>query len=153
MPLDTCQELSKEIKDFSSLFDLTPSIAILDYNLEFDKITKSLNNFVIPYDGEVTTIQTTNSNELRVKLKKSNYDYGVISNILLDQQDKQNFMKFITLSIRDSGYIIILEDKNKDVSVIYELLEEFDYGAISSIDIFDGYHLIMGKKLHMWGMD
>lgn len=153
MSSDICQKSSKEIEDFSSLFDLTPSIAILDYNLNCDEITKALKNFVNPYDGEITTIQTTNTNELRVKLKKSNYDYGVICNSLVDKEDIQTIMKFITLSIRDSGYIIIVEDKSKDISSIYELLEEFDYGAISSIDIFDKYHLIMGKKLHMWGMD
>jgi hypothetical protein len=62
-------------------------------------------------------------------------------------------MQILNKALRDAGHIIILEEKNKDISPIYNLLEEFDYGAISSIDIFAKYNLIMGKKLHMWGMD
>ncbi len=57
-------------------------------------------------------------------------------------------MKMITLSIRDSGYIIVLEEKSKSLDMMYELLEECDFGAISSIDIFENYNLIMDKNMN-----
>ncbi len=151
MKIDTLT--SKEIEDFSSLFDLTPSIGILDLNNGSSDITTALDNFINPFEGTLTTLRTTILNELRVQLKKSNYDYGIICNSILDSSDARILMKMITLSIRDSGYIIILENKSKSLDIIYELLEECDFGAISSIDIFENYNLIMGKKLHMWGMD
>ena len=145
--------MSKEIEEFSSLFRLTPSSSILDLNSDFSTISNTLNNLVLSYNGSVTTVQPASIKELRVKIKRSNYDYGVICNTILDYEDQNHLMKIITLGIRDSGYIIILEDKEKPLDVIYELLEEFDFGAVNSIDIFEKYNLIIGKKLHMWGMD
>jgi len=145
--------LYKELEEFLCLFDVTPNVSVLDLNIQCDDITKTLNSLVSPFDGTVTTINTNILNELKIKIRKSNYDYGVISNSILDSTDNETLMKIITGGIRDSGHIIILEKKDKDLEEIYNLLEEYDYGAISSIDIFEEYSLIMGKKLHMWGMD
>lgn len=145
--------MNKELNDFSSLFDLTPSISILDLNNDNTGVTTQLNHIVLPFEGQTITIKPTNINKFRTKIKRSNYDYGVISNTILDFEDKNTLMKIITMAIRDAGYIIIIEEKTKCTNIIYELLEEFDYGAISTIDIFNNYNLIMGKKLHMWGMD
>ena len=145
--------MTKELEEFSFLFDFTPNIAILDLNNGCDSITKSLNDFVYSFDGEITTVKNKILNELKVKIKRSNYDYGVICNFILSYEDKKTLMKIITSAIRDSGYIIILEEKNKNLNEIYSLLEEFDFGAVNSIDIFKNYNLIMGKKMHMWGMD
>ena len=143
----------KELEEFLCLFDVTPNVSVLDLNIGCDDITKTLNSLVSPLDGTVTTLDSTVLEELKVKIKRSNYDYGVISNSILDSTDKDTLMQIITKGIRDSGHIIILEEKGKDLEEIYHLLEECDYGAISSIDIFEYYNLIMGKKLHMWGMD
>ncbi len=145
--------MSKEIEEFSSLFDLTPKIEILNLNSGCGNITTTLENLVNPFDGKITTLQTTNTNELKVKIKKATYNYGIICNTLLNSSNKTNLIKIISQGIRDSGYIIILENKDKNLEEIYNLLEEFDYGAVNSIDIFKDYDLIIGKKLHMWGMD
>ena len=143
----------KELEEFLCLFDVTPNVSVLDLNIACDDITKTLNSLVSPFDGTVTTLNTDILEELKVKIKRSNYDYGVITNSILSSIDKETLMQIITKGIRDSGYIIILENKNKNLDEIYHLLEEYDYGAISSIDIFEDYNLIMGKKVHMWGMD
>ena len=143
----------KELEEFLYLFDVTPNVSVLDLNIGCNDITKTLNSLVIPFDGTVTTLNTDSLEELKVKIKRSNYDYGVISNSILNSIDKESLMQIITKGIRDSGHIIILEEKNKNLDDIYYLLEESDYGAISTIDIFEDYNLIMGKKVHMWGMD
>lgn len=145
--------VSKEVDEFSSLFDLTPNIAILDLNNGCETVTKALNGFTASIDADITTLEPAPLIDLRPKIKRTNYDYGVISDSILDHVDKKNLMKMITLAIRDSGYIIVLEKKEKSLDEIYALLEEFDFGAVSSIDIFEDHNLLMGKKMHMWGMD
>jgi hypothetical protein len=146
--------MSKELEDFSSLFDLTPSISILHYvNIE-DEVTRYLISYVASLDGKITTITNLpNIGTTQKLVKSSSYDYIVISQIILQHQNQNSFMKIITKGLRDSGYIIILEEKGKSLDTIYNLLDEFDYGAVSKIDIFKKYELIMAKKLHMWGMD
>lgn len=145
--------LTKEQEDFSALFSLTPNIHILDLNNGCDDITKLLNSLVPNYNGDITTVQSQFLAEQKVKIKRSNYDYGVICNSILDNNDKQALMKVVTMAIRDSGYIIITEKRDKPLDEIYGLLEEFDFGAVNAIDIFETHSLIMAKKLHMWGMD
>jgi len=144
---------AKSLDFFKSLFSFTPSISILNLNNGTNKITESLNNFVAPYDGTITSLDTEVLKELRAKVKRSNYDYAVIHNTILNTEDKNLLMKILTAGIRDAGYIIILEYKDKTLDDIYNLLEEFDYGAVSLLDIFEDYNLIIAKKLHMWGMD
>jgi hypothetical protein len=39
--------MPQEVKDFTSLFALTPNISILDLNVEFDDITQILNTLII----------------------------------------------------------------------------------------------------------
>jgi hypothetical protein len=146
--------LSKELKEFKSLFDLTPSISILNYTQKSSYITKFLEKLIEPYEGDITVIEGfIPIKKVRMLARVSSCDYAIICNSILEHKEKINFMKTIDKILRDSGYLIILEKKDKKLDDIYNLLEEFDYGAISSIDIFDNYNLIMAKKLHMWGMD
>jgi len=145
--------MPKQISEFLELFTITPNIDILDLNNGCDDISKALNELIKPFDGKIVTINTQVLNELKIKVKRSSCEYGVISNSILQSEDKHTLMKIITTAIRDSGYIVILEEKEKSLEEIYELLEEFDFGAISSVDIFEKYNLIIGKKLHMWGMN
>ncbi|MEA3384651.1 MAG: hypothetical protein U9Q20_08310 [Campylobacterota bacterium] len=144
--------MSKELEEFSSLFDLVPNVSILNINTQSNKITKKLNELVDPYNGTITTVNTTNVRELKSKVKRAAYDYCVVENEILQGDDYLELLKIVNIGIRDSAYIIILDKKNSNLDVIYSLLEEFDYGAVSSIDIFDEYELVMGKKVHMWGM-
>ena len=144
--------MTKELEEFSSLFDLTPNIPILNINTTNKDISNTLENLIKPFNGHVTNIQSTNERELKAKIKRAAYDYGIIYNSILNADNKETLMELINIGIRDSGYIIVIEDKEKDDNKIYALLEEFDYGAIGSIDIFKNYNLIMAKKVHMWGM-
>ena len=145
------QYTSKQLNEFSSLFSLVPSIAILDFNND-KNITTFLNNLIEPFEGSVSTVEFKSLTQIQKDIKRSSYDYGVIVNNLSMSSDIKLRFKIISLGLRDSGYIIILENKQNSLDDIYNMLEEFDFGAISTIDIFDNYNLIMGKKLHMWGM-
>lgn len=55
-------------------------------------------------------------------------------------------------SLENSGNIIIVLDKSKfDPQKAFEILEEVDYRAPNSIDIFEDFYVITAKKMHMWG--
>ena len=144
---------NKELDDFLSLFEEIPSISILDINTNLSTISNKMQNFVNNSNGTLLTLNHLKTTELKARIKRSNYDYVIVSNSFLDQENQNIFMKLLSMGLRDYGHIIIIEPKDKSIDTIYSLLEEFDYGATSCIDIFDGYHLIMARKLHMWGMD
>ena len=144
--------MKKALDEFASIFSLTPSISILDLNINNNDITNKLNNLVEPVEGNITTVNTNIVKDCFRSIKRSNYDYGVVSNAFINSDDTQNLFKLVANGIRDSGHILIIEEKSKDLNEIYELLEKYDFGAISQIDIFENSNLIIGKKLHMWGM-
>ena len=145
--------MSKELEEFSSLFDLIPNISILNLNTTNTELSNTLENLVKPLNGNLLNIQSKDTRELKAKIKRAAYDYGIIYHSILNSENQETLMKLLNIGIRDSGYIIVLEKRGNELDCIYTLLEEFDYGAISSIDIFENYNLIMGKKVHMWGMD
>jgi len=41
--------------------------------------------------------------------------------------------------------------ENSDPYSILHILENADFRAMNQIDIFENYHLVMAKKMHMWG--
>ncbi len=146
--------MSKELEEFGSLFNLTPSVNILHYIEVSNEITQKLESIVLPFGGKVKTIENNPPlNHLRKEAKHHGFDYAIVSCSIVDHDDQNNFMNLISKSLRDSGYMIILEKKEKTLNSVYELLEKYDYGAVNSINIFEEYNLIMAKKLHMWGMD
>jgi len=146
--------MNKELEQFGSLFNMTPSVSILHYVEVANDITSTLKTISMPFNGRVKTIENNPPlNHLRREAKHSGFDYVVISCSLVQHDDKDTFMNLISKSLRDSGYMIILEEKDQALESVYELLDKYDYGAVSTIDIFEKYNLIMAKKLHMWGMD
>jgi hypothetical protein len=144
--------MRKELEEFYQLFDMAPNISILDINNSCEDMTQTLNHFVSKFDGIVTTLEFNTLEKQKNRVKKASYEYGVICNSILSSKDKSSLMQTIDKGVRDSGYIIVLEKKGQNLMEIYKLFEEFDIGAVSSIDIFEEYDLLMGKKLHMWGM-
>jgi hypothetical protein len=143
-----------ELNDFKSLFDLVPCVSILCYTNTQSNLTNFLDTLIAPVDGKLNLIlNDLPLGKVRLLAKPSSAEYLIVKSSFLDNENSNNLMQILNKALRDAGHIIILEEKNKDISPIYNLLEEFDYGAISSIDIFAKYNLIMGKKLHMWGMD
>jgi hypothetical protein len=145
--------MSKAVDEFATIFSLVPCINILNLNINNKEITDKLNQIVTPFDGKITTIKSNIFKECVRDIKRSSYDYGVVVDSFINSDNTNNLFKLVATSIRDAGYIIIIEDKEKDLSNIYDLLEKYDFGAISQIDIFKNSNLIIGKKLHMWGMN
>jgi hypothetical protein len=38
-----------------------------------------------------------------------------------------------------------------DLNIIKDELSSAEFRAVNEIDLVDGYDLVMGKKMHMWG--
>ena len=143
--------MEKQLKDFISLFVLTPYVQILGFDIENSNITQTLNNIARDYQAQISLLN--NNPQIKTKLKRSSCDYIISCTTNYDIQSYRQIFNMLNLTLRDQGYMIFLTQKDLDHSFLYQLLEEFDYGAISSVDIFEQYDLIIGKKLHMWGMD
>lgn len=55
-------------------------------------------------------------------------------------------------TLANTAHIIIMEKKGiLDTYATQELLERFEFRAPNTLDIVEGYDIVMGKKMHMWG--
>jgi len=144
--------VSKEFELFRSLFDNSPNLAILHINNNCDEITKELQSIVDDSFGELTTKEFHQIQPNNFRLKDRNFEYAIISDCLQLIENKDRFISGVYHRLENPAFVIILQDKeNIDRETIKELLDKNNFRAVNDIDIFAKYHLVMAKKLHMWG--
>ena len=142
----------KELLNFNSLFEDSPSLALLHIQNDFKKIEDALAFTALRNSG---TLKSVDFNEIdcdKFRLRTRDYEYAVLTNTLKNCSNKQKFMQTVYHSLENSSEIILIEQKeHSKLSEIISLLDEANYRAINNIDIFENHYLVMGKKLHMWG--
>ena len=144
--------MSKEMEFFSTLFEKHPNIAILNINNNCDDIKLQLENLVNEIGGTLKNKEFSEIDQNKFRLTAREFEYGVICDILHNIENKDKFIKEIYHSLENSAHIIVIcKKENMDPYTISEILDRNDFRAVNHIDIFDHYHLVMAKKMHMWG--
>ena len=144
--------MSKELELFKSLFDNSPNLAILHINNNCNEINIELQNIVDNSFGELTTKEFHQIQPNTFRLKDRNFEYAIISDCLHLVENKDRFITGVYHSLENSAFIIILQNKgNMTPHQMIELLDKNNFRAVNDINVFDKYHLVMAKKLHMWG--
>lgn len=144
--------MTKELELFRTLFDNSPNLAILHINNNCNNINSELQSIVDNSAGVLTTKELHQINPTSFRLKDRNFEYAIISDCLQLIENKNRFIDGVYHSLENSAFIIILQKKETmDIETIKELLDKNNFRAINDINIFAQYHLVMAKKLHMWG--
>ena len=142
----------KEYDDFKSLFQNTPSLALLHIQNRCDIVSSCLEDIKIQNDGTIIKKDLENIDCDRFRLKSREFEFIILSDIINSCSAKELLLKSCYHSLENSAYIIIIEDKkHNNTQEILQLLENIEYRVSNDIDIFNNYNLIMAKKLHMWG--
>jgi len=145
--------ISQQEKDFFlSLFQKTPNIAMLHIGNDSTQIQNILLDFVSFLDGIVTYKSCINLDFEKFRLTARSFEYAVICNCLDSVPNHNKFIQEIYHSLENSANIILIVDKSKNnLQYLIELLDNNDFRAANSIDIFQDYYVVTGKKMHMWG--
>lgn len=144
--------MSGELELFKTLFDNSPNLAILHINNDCNEITEELQDIVDNSFGELTVKEFHQIQPNNFRLKDRNFEYAIISNCLHLIENQNRFITGVYHSLENSAFIIILQKKDTmDIDSIKELLDQNNFRAVNDINIFQKYHLVMAKKLHMWG--
>ena len=76
----------------------------------------------------------------------------ILQDIVSKHKKPETVVKTAYTTLANTADIILLEKSvNMSLDSMKSLLEEHEFRAINDIDIIDGYHLVMAKKMHMWG--
>jgi len=144
--------MTKELELFRTLFDSSPNLAILNINNNCNEISDELQTIVDNSFGELTTKELSQIQPNHFRLKNREFEYAVVCNCLHFIQQQDRFIDQIYHSLENSAFIIIIEEKkNSSTQELIDLLDKNNFRAVNHIDIFAKYHLVMAKKLHMWG--
>ena len=144
--------MDKELELFKTLFDNSPNLAILNINNNCNEISQTLQAIVDNSFGELTLKEFHQIQPNNFRLQDRNFEYAIISDCLHLIENKNRFITNIYHSLENSAFIIVLQKKDTmDINTLKELLDQNNFRAVNDINIFEKYHLIMAKKLHMWG--
>ncbi len=161
--------MKRELKQFLELFLPQPGYKILDVTSHADELTQIIEKRIQPYDGRLSlamypgehknweyssTIQAHSIDSLSKPFRAlaRDNDIVVIRDVLNEHEFPDRILKIIYKTLANTGEIIIISKKGRtDIPALLQTLEDFEFRAANSIDIFEEYDLVMAKKMHMWG--
>jgi len=143
------------LDQFLELFNPLPGNHYLQVCTQEDEISKALEKILDGVGGEFKLI-LYNENNLNFSqpfraLPREN-DSVILQDVLSSHKNPDMLVKIAYTTLANTADIILLEKKeNMNIEQMKELLEKHEFRAINDIDILKEYHLVMAKKMHMWG--
>ena len=103
-------------------------------------------------DSDLVKVKHINLDQPRYAIQAKMYDYLFVSSDIPDDK-KLSFLKKSYSVIKNAGIIIIFLPKgdHPQTDLWTQLLEENNFVATNTLDIFSNYDLIISKKMHGWG--
>lgn len=154
----------------TSLLHPTPHTKVMVVTTHLDGLTEELSHFLTPYEGLMDVSlypgehQTFNNSTLHKTFTIKDYrspaggiprDYAavIVQDVLHLHESPRKFLELIYRTLLNACEIIIVQKRGSmGISEIEALLDEAEFRAINAItDLIDGYEVVIGKKMHMWG--
>ncbi len=157
-------------KQFLELIQPQPGFKVLEITSHADALTAAVIGHLQPfrnhrmgiacYPGEHQHFEA--SETLKVE-EVSNYslpfralprdnDIVIIRDVLHKHTHSERILKSIYTTLANTGDVIIVtKSEEADTEAQKDLLERLEFRSANSIEILDGYTLVMAKKMHMWG--
>lgn len=144
-----------DLQQFLQLFNPLPGNHYLQVCTCEDEITTALSSLLEGVEGKLN-IAIYNEDNLNFsqpfRAMPRDHDMVIIKDVFSKHENPNMILKLAYLTLANTANIIIMEKKGvMDIEATKALLEEFEFRAPNEIDIVEGYALIMGKKMHMWG--
>lgn len=161
------------MNDYSQFLELIqpqPGFKVLDITAHSDALTEAILEHLEPFpkhrlavamypgehrvfaEDEHIRIQNIPNFGAPFRALPRDNDVVIIRDVLHQHTMSQRVLKAIYTTLANTGDIIIITKKGMvDVEEQKRMLEENEFRAPNTIDILEGYDLVMAKKMHMWG--
>jgi len=160
--------MNKATSEFLELVHLTPATRVLEISSHADELSVALAEHLQTVEGEfhlqlypgshnIPTLDNVKSGEVKdfnSPFRAIAREYSAI--ILRDVLDAHKFpdriVKATYKSLLNATELIIVQKKGSmSIDEMKEFLDANEFRAANEIDIFEDYHVVVGKKMHMWG--
>ena len=161
------------MQDYSQFLELItpqPGFKVLDVTAHADALTEAVQRHLAPYPqyrlglacypGEHSTfepdehlkIQNVPNYNLPFRALPRDNDIVILRDIFQHHTQIERVIRSVYTTLANTGDIIIITKKEEaDTDAQMALLDKLEFRAPNTIDILDGYTLVMAKKMHMWG--
>jgi len=157
-------------KQFLELIQPQPGFKVLDVTAHADELTEAVVEHLKPFShhrlalalypgehkvfetGDALKIQEIPNYNLPFRALPRDNDIVIIRDVFHKHSQAERILKSIYTTLANTGDIIIItKSEEADVEAQKEILERLEFRSANSIDILDGYCLVMAKKMQMWG--
>lgn len=144
--------MQKALNLFKEFFQPFENIAILHINNHLDFLNEVIENVAHEYNGSVKTIEFNEEKDAKLNGVAREYEYIILSDILSHCPNAKHIIALMYKALENSANIIIVEKKSHhNEEAIKTMLDNATFVAINNTDLFEEYHVITARKLHMWG--
>lgn len=160
----------QDYRQFLELIQPQPGFKVLEVTSHADALSHAVQKHLEPfsnhrlalalYPGEhqefeetpALKIETIANYKLPFRALPRDNDIVIIRDVLQHHAQTERILKSIYTTLANTGDIIIItKSEASDIEAQKELLEKLEFRSANSIDILEGYTLVMAKKMHMWG--
>lgn len=154
----------------TQLLHPTPNTKIMIITSHLDWMIEELSTFLTPFEGKIDVSLFPGEHDELVPqclnkvftIKDYNSPAGgvprdyaavIVHDVLHLHQSPQKFLELIYRTMLNATEIIIVQKNGSmDIGEVEALLDKSEFRAANTImDLVDGYEVIVGKKMHMWG--
>lgn len=160
--------LDTKLAQFRELFNPLPGNRYLEVTTTPDDITELFSEMMRQVGGELHLalygIQDEELKQTDAKVERildfnspfraapRDHDTVLLKDIFAAHQNKPMILKLSYTTLANTANIIIMEKKGMiDTLEVMQILEEHEFRSPNTIEIVEGYDLIVAKKMHMWG--
>ncbi|MCK9374204.1 MAG: hypothetical protein M0P91_13560 [Sulfuricurvum sp.] len=152
----------------TSLLHPTPHTKIMVATSHLDSMAEELGDFLAPYEGLIDVSLFPGDHQSLITFHKTftikdykspaggvprDYACIIVQDVLHRHESPHKFLELLYRTLLNASEIIIVQ-KNGSMPLpeVESLLDQVEFRAINAItDLIDGYDVIVGKKMHMWG--
>lgn len=159
------------MRDFSQFLEIitpAPHIKLLEVTSHADDLSEALATYLIDVEGQLDLalypgehsvpehgfVKSHALKDYQVPFRAIPREYAavIMTDVLHEHAFPERILQIAYKTLLNASEIIIVQDKTTmSQESIEELLERLEFRAINGIELFDDYHVVVGKKMHMWG--
>ena len=155
---------------FLELINPQPGFKVLDVTSHADALTEAVRGHLEPFgehrlglalypgehqpfeSSENLKVQNVPSFDLPFRALPRDNDIVILRDVFQHHTQIERVIKTVYTTLANTGDIIIVtRSEEADITEQMALLDRLEFRAPNSIEMLEGYTVVVAKKMHMWG--
>ena len=161
----------RDLKQFMELFRPLPGNRYIQVTTEIDATTEALSKLLegvggelrlalyydmqapqIPHEFAHAKIEQIGNFVHPFRALPREHDKVILKDIYAAHHNKEALLKTAYTTLANTAEIVIMQKQGVlNLEELHEALLACEYRAPNTVDVLEGYDIVVAKKMHMWG--